>query len=212
MRKFVIYMHKNKTNGKIQIGQTCQDPRDRWDNGWGQKTQHPFFDDIQKQGWKEGFEHIILEEDLTQEEANERETYYIKEYNSLYPNGYNLEIGGGKHFKEISELTKQRLSEKVKAAWTRPEYRELRIAQNKKAWENPEMREKCLKNLDRTGECSAKKTRKKVRCVETGQIYDGVRIASRETGICHNNISQVCNGIRQTAGGYHWEWVTENEN
>lgn len=37
---------------------------------------------------------VELIEYCTLEEANDRETYYIKEYNSLFPNGYNLKNGG----------------------------------------------------------------------------------------------------------------------
>lgn len=49
-------------------------------------------------------------------------------------------------------------------------------------------------------------TRKLVRCVETGKIYDGVRIASREFNIPHQNIGKACrNG--HIAGGYHWQYV-----
>ena len=49
-------------------------------------------------------------------------------------------------------------------------------------------------------------TRKKVMCVETGKIYDGVRIASRVCNIPHSNIGISCRsgGI---AGGYHWQFV-----
>ena len=49
-------------------------------------------------------------------------------------------------------------------------------------------------------------TRKKVMCVETGKIYDGVRIASRSCNIHHSNIGVSCRsgGI---AGGYHWQFV-----
>ena len=43
------------------------------------------------------------------EEADELETYYIKEYNTLSPYGYNLESGGNKN-KILSEETKKKMS------------------------------------------------------------------------------------------------------
>ena len=40
-------------------------------------------------------------------------------------------------------------------------------------------------------------------CVETGIIYKSIAEAYRETGIRH--ISECCNKLLETAGGYHWE-------
>ena len=77
---FTIYMHRNKINKKIYIGQTCQNPQNRWKNGHGYKTCTYFNSAIQKYGW-ENFEHIILEQkEMTQKEANQREIFYIKQF------------------------------------------------------------------------------------------------------------------------------------
>ena len=38
MKKYTIYIHKNKINGKVYIGQTSQKPEKRWDNGRGYET------------------------------------------------------------------------------------------------------------------------------------------------------------------------------
>ena len=46
---------------------------------------------------------------------------------------------------------------------------------------------------------------KAVLCIETNTKYYSIREAYRQTGICYNNISEVCKGIRKTAGGYHWQ-------
>lgn len=45
---------------------------------------------------------------------------------------------------------------------------------------------------------------KKVLCIETGQSYDSMTEAARQTGIAQSNISQCCNGKNKTAGGFHW--------
>ena len=96
MRKtYVIYLHKNKINNKIYIGQTCQKPEKRWDYGCGYKRHNlHFYNAIKKYGWN-NFEHIILEDCLSLEQANEREQYWIKYYNSNQEEkGYNLTAGG----------------------------------------------------------------------------------------------------------------------
>jgi hypothetical protein len=46
---------------------------------------------------------------------------------------------------------------------------------------------------------------KKVLCIETKTVYGGIAEAERQTGIKH--ISNVCCGSRQTAGGYHWQYL-----
>ena len=94
-----IYKHTNKKNGKVYIGQTCQKLNNRWQNGKGYSNCRLFNNAIQKYGW-DGFDHEILESDIkTIEEANEKEAYYIKKYNSYInyknSNGYNMTPGGG---------------------------------------------------------------------------------------------------------------------
>lgn len=54
------------------------------------------------------------------------------------------------------------------------------------------------------------KKRTKIRCVETGEIYDNQAAASRATGIGRYNISNCITGKQKTAGGYHWERIEEN--
>lgn len=50
-------------------------------------------------------------------------------------------------------------------------------------------------------------SKKPVRCIETGVVYDSMVDAEKATGVSHKNISEVCrrNGI--TAGGLHWEFA-----
>lgn len=112
-RKFKVYMHRNKTNGKIYIGITGQKLEDRWREGKGYKGCRAFSSAIKKYGW-DGFEHILLFNGLTKEEAENKEIELIKKYNSNKKKyGYNISNGGntiGKH----SEETKRLIGEKAK--------------------------------------------------------------------------------------------------
>ena len=73
-----VYIHTNKTNGKMYVGQTCQNPKKRWSNGLGYVTQQYFYRAIQKYGW-DGFEHEIIASNLTKSEADNFEKILIKE-------------------------------------------------------------------------------------------------------------------------------------
>ena len=207
-KTYCIYLHRNKINNKCYVGQTCQKPQDRWQNGNGYKEQSYFYRAIVKYGWN-NFEHIILETNISESKVNEREIYWIKFYNSVVPNGYNLTFGGNAYHICSKESSKRR-SDASKKRWLNPEYRKLKILQSKKAWEKQSFRDKCLKNLDRTGKGGAAR-RKKVICVETQQIFSSLHEAERITGVSHCNISQVCNhrGNRETAGGFHWEFYND---
>lgn len=107
---YTVYLHRNKINNKCYIGQTCKRVEHRWNNGRGYKSNTYFYRAIQKYGW-DSFDHCILKSDLTPEEADYWEKYYIEEYKSTNPQfGYNLESGGNVA-KVISDVTKQRMSQ-----------------------------------------------------------------------------------------------------
>lgn len=109
-KNYKIYCHKNKINNKLYIGY-AKNPSARWhSDGSGYKKQEKFYRAIKKHGWN-NFEHIILIENLSIEQAKILERYLIKKYNSKNE-GYNATDGGeglaGFHH---SEETKQKMSE-----------------------------------------------------------------------------------------------------
>lgn len=88
-----IYIIKNKINNKVYIGQAINTHK-RFISHCSRainKDNSPIHDAINKLG-KENFYYEILESQI--ENYNEREKYWIKFYNSLVPNGYNLLEGG----------------------------------------------------------------------------------------------------------------------
>lgn len=119
MKSFVgvgysIYKHTNRLDGKCYIGQTkCEDLTRRWSGGSGYKECHHFYNAILKYGWK-SFAHEILETGLTEQQANDREQFYIALYRSDDPQyGYNIRKGGQERFtfskeglRKISECSK----------------------------------------------------------------------------------------------------------
>lgn len=114
---YCVYLHKNKTNGKIYIGQTIHNdnPELRWGkNGIGYSNNNHFWSSIQKYGW-DNFEHIILAKDLSKEEADELEIYYIQKFKTQNNKfGYNIASGGHNgSFPHTSE-SKKKISDSLK--------------------------------------------------------------------------------------------------
>lgn len=108
-RKYCVYKHTNKINGKVYIGQTGQKPERRWGNqGSGYKANPYFYNAIKKYGW-DNFEHEIIDFNLTLEESNELEIELINKFDSRNPEkGYNLKSGGSNG--ELAESTKLKLA------------------------------------------------------------------------------------------------------
>ena len=109
-----IYKFENKLNGKIYIGQSRCIERRYADHVYCKTPMYELDRAIKKYGI-ENFNYDILETFNTSnlDEVNkwmdEREEYYIKFYNSLNPNGYNLL--SNRHHPEFSEITRKRISE-----------------------------------------------------------------------------------------------------
>lgn len=148
---------------------------------------------IKKYGW-DNFEHEILKTGLTKEEAKKYESYYIKQYNTLAPFGYNL-TGGGEYPDIISEETKQKmrkshlgvkLSEKTKQNMSKA--RMGHIGYNcKPVWQCDKKTHQKIKRFDST--------------LEAG------RALGNEKYYAH--IGHVCRGERASAYGFFLEYEKE---
>ena len=104
----IIYLVTNKIDGKQYIGQTVQSLRARWKMHCKISSRFPYLKNaIQKYG-AEAFSVGLLERCGSLQELNEAEIYWIKLYNTLAPNGYNLSRGGSN--REIHEQTRQKMS------------------------------------------------------------------------------------------------------
>ena len=170
----IIYIHRNKINGKCYVGQTTVSPHTRWgENGCNYirnykdgKFIHPkFARAILKHGW-DNFEHLILSDIYTSiEELNAAEVATIAKYDS-FNDGYNATLGGdnfgiepwnkGKKTpeetlaklrgKKLSEEHKRKISE-AKKGKARSEETKKKISEAKKGHVvSEEAREKISEN------------------------------------------------------------------
>lgn len=94
MKKGTIYCITNKINGKKYVGQTIRDLAVRFnEHCFDDRSNSKIHQAIKKYGWQ-NFKCEVLEE-LEPEELDERERYYIKEWNLQDDKyGYNILSGG----------------------------------------------------------------------------------------------------------------------
>ena len=108
-RNYKLYVHISPSN-KRYYGITSQKVEIRWQGGNGYTRNQHFKNAIKKYGWN-NFEHIVLFDNLTEEEAKLMEQMYIALYDTTNRDkGYNITLGGesasGYHH---TEKTKERL-------------------------------------------------------------------------------------------------------
>lgn len=217
-RCWKVYVHINKTNGKRYVGITSLDVNDRWRNGDGYKTQI-FGRAIDKYGW-DGFEHIIVKDSLTAEEANKLECRLIAEWrtqDSEY--GYNVVDGGGgvRGFKFSAE-SKAKMSESAK-------HRNICYADRKK---HPPISEATRQKMSannagannpnygrkHTGEALQKMSEthsKRVAMVgendEHIRVFSSATEAANHIGVCKTSVAKCCRGLISTCKGYRFQYV-----
>lgn len=91
MRTFCVY--RAVLNGKSYIGKTTNLERRKYTHIHGNGSYSLFHDEIIKYG-SDCLRWEILETTDSAEKAKELEQKYIKQFDSLVPNGYNVAVGG----------------------------------------------------------------------------------------------------------------------
>lgn len=215
MSKYCIYIHTNLINNKVYIGKAIYPPEHRWGKeGQNYKNCPRFWSAIIHYGWN-NFSHDILEKNLSEKEAIEKEKFYISQYDSTnLDRGYNLTqggTGGNTHLywneKQHNAYRQQCHQENLRRVSETDWITKLSEAQ-KKRWKK-EKEQGIIRNTPR-GKIHPKA--KKVKCIETQQIFNCCADAAEWLGYDRkksNYISRVANGIRQTCKGYHWEFINE---
>jgi group I intron endonuclease len=89
MKVIHIYRIINSISGMVYVGQTTN-PYKRWYNHRSFKTKKSKLSEAIVEFGIENFKMEVLVETYSQCEADSLESSYIKENNSLWPNGYNI--------------------------------------------------------------------------------------------------------------------------
>lgn len=231
IKKYVVYCHTLKKDGRSYIGTTCKKPEHRWNNGKGYTQNKHFYNAIKKYGW-DAFEHKIMFDNLCFETAMQLEIMLIGLFETNKQEyGFNVYRGGDKGALgyKFSNEQKMKISLALKGVIFTDE-RKKHISESKKGkrcnrqnYHHSEETKKKIGEANRNvvhqkhSEEQKKKIgisltnhpklSKKVYCLETGTIYTSVHDANRLLGIDYSNISACCRGVYKQTHGYHFSYA-----
>lgn len=217
-----VYMHINKVNGKKYIGQAKGNPKNRWNKGY--KNCTVFYNAIQKYGWN-NFEHIVLVNGLTIDEANLCEQIFIALYDTTNRKlGYNLQ-SGGKNCNQSKE-TKLKISNsnigkhknfgknnyfygKTHTLETREYLRKINTGKKHSA----KTIEKMIANSNRSHKGINHPNIKPISQFDKNNNFIAdwqyINQARDYLGIDPSTIIRCCKGKQKTAGGFVWKYKGE---
>lgn len=221
-----IYCITNKVNGKKYVGQTKTDIPTRW-RGHKSDVTNPKAQKfaihlaMQKYGIDNfNIQQIEKLENFTPEELssllNDKEIFYIKSFQTLAPNGYNLTEGG-----EPGNIESKKVCQYNTFGSFINEYPSITEAALLSNGNPKAISACCMHHLKTSGgfvwEYKGNKPRiihnKKNSFYKVDQYlmngtfiktYENANIASKNTGIPVCQIRSVCNGENKTAHGYVW--------
>ncbi len=195
----IIYKVTNIINGKIYIGQTKQSLIRRWHSHCGKHSHCSILHNAIKKYGAENFTVEQIDVACSKEELDKKEIRWIAFYDCIAPKGYNISSGGnGNRGYKPSEETLIKRSIALKGIHTGADNPAKRV----------DVRQKMsVAAKSRTGALSNRG--KKVKCIETGEVFPTTKEAGKWANIAYKNISKVCAGKRKTCGGYHWQYVSE---
>lgn len=138
---YEVYLITNKVNNMKYVGITCQGAEKRYrghlGSADGNTSQAPLHIAIREFG-KSNFSMQVLESNISQEEARDREKYFIELYDTLEPHGYNTYragMGGRRHSDEARQHISDRLKGHKFSASRNEKVRKAMIAREyKQAW------------------------------------------------------------------------------
>lgn len=207
-----IYKITNLINGKVYIGQTKNNPLYRWHQHIkGYNNSNSILKKAINKYSKDSFTFEVIAKSDIIAELNSLERNFIKEFNSLAPNGYNLESGGREDYKlseeSILKMRKAKLGKKASNST------KLKMSEAQKGRKHtPESLEKMSKSQKKL-QIAKGKTPSNARSVygqhiETGQGWF-FKTLSHATffGFDISNISAVCHGRLKTHKKYMWKFI-----
>lgn len=229
-RRYKVYCHRNKQNGFEYIGMTFRDVKVRWSGKESSYINCRYFEQALREfGW-DGFEHLVLYDGLTKEEAAAKETELIRE-NIAKGVSYNVRIDDDwlgnirKRPVDVYDLDGNLLETcesihdvcvKYNSGETHTYYCVLGVKKTLKrkyvlVFHGEDATKRIAEaKIDRRCGTSAHNRRRVLMRSFDGNIvreFDSATLASVIIGVSVGAIISCCTGKIKTCKGYKWEYV-----
>lgn len=224
----IIYKITNLINSKAYIGQTIYELEQRWVQHNSKSSGCRAIANALRKYGKENFTIEIVTICYSLEELNAQEEKYIKEFNTLAPNGYNLTTGGESRI--LTEESRKKISIANKGRSHSEDFREMRrqlqsgkirseVTKNKMSKSSlgkPKTDEHRLniskaktgKKLSLDHKESIKKTlQKPIKCDQTGQLFESASAAAKELKIGKSTIIKILKKRKPSFKGLSFSYV-----
>ncbi|MBO5706421.1 MAG: GIY-YIG nuclease family protein [Bacteroidaceae bacterium] len=222
----IIYLATNMVNGKRYVGQTIRPLKERWKDHCRVKDNNYFHRAIQKYG-PENFSVKIIDTAETATELDEKEAFWIKELNTLFPHGYNLKEGGNVSMRGRCGVNnpKSRLIYQFRLDGSMVNgYHGIGEACRATGCSHSSILRSLKRGFPLTADCVwiyadsfsperlvglidsyPGKRWKRVVCVETGEVFQSMTEAARAYNTTPGSISACCAGRLKTTARKHWK-------
>ena len=206
---YIVYKITNDVNDKVYIGRTAFTLKKRFaehkNEATKDKIHRPIYDAMREIG-TDHFQITEIETVETEQEANEREMFWIDYYNSVL-DGYNTTLGGvGKHYADydaIYNLWQQGKSSIMIQQELKYDQHTIKVALESFGVTSKEIIQRRDKSFGNKVEMLDKSTGTVLQTFDT--ITDAHAFLDKKRS---GHITQICQGKRKQAYGYKWRYVS----
>lgn len=192
----IVYLIIDGTNDKEYVGQTTQTLEERFKEHCWCKTSN-IGRAIRKRG-ADMFVKVILKVCYSQDELNYWERHFIKSRGTRWPLGYNNSEGGEGGW----ERTPESIAKMSRKGQKPSDETRIELSLNSAGKLGRPLTEEEKAHLSEVAP-----NKRRVICVETGEVYDSVSAAAR----CHNvtvqTLYHACKCFWRRVAGFHWKFA-----
>ena len=199
-----IYKIQNNASGEVYIGKTIRHAFWRWTEHCTSKNASKISRALRKYG-QDGFTFSVIDIAENIESLTAKEIFWIAQYSSVAPHGYNL--NGGEDQPASAEFKEYMSKIVFPRVFGRPSRKTVKESRTEVDIFWMKMRIELLNSLKQTGKPILKNRVPIVR--SDGVNFNGIVDAATQMGVNENSIRRVLKGKRNSIKGFAFTYYKE---